>query len=236
MPFCKDYFIDLDTFRGHIGNHLASRMGKEYNFPNKSPSIPESDNPWENNELARRHLIDSFLNIDGFSLPFKKGKSIKPKSKDLLNAKEKRPHSPFQKHKPSPNSNIGTGDNHNLGLSKKGPHTPLSGNKHNSFSNIGTGENNNLGIKERKYKAEVFATRYKPDVDVNKVKLDLELNLLKHTGDKHNVEIEKLQTKYSHYTSFKITCFCAKTAVFMNSNIWPAGTLFKWWYGRRNNS
>ena len=31
------------------------------------------------NEEAIQHFIDSFMNIDGFSLPFKNGKPYKPK-------------------------------------------------------------------------------------------------------------------------------------------------------------
>ena len=80
-PFCKNYFTDMDTFRSHIGNHLASRMGDDYKFPNKPRSLSESGNSWENNELARQHLIDSFMNLDGFSFPLKK--------EDLLNLKLK---------------------------------------------------------------------------------------------------------------------------------------------------
>ena len=116
------------------------------------------------------------------------------------------------------------------------PGSPHPGSNPNIFNDIGTGDNRSLGIKDRKYKAEVFATRYKPEVETDEVKNYLEAKLLKHTGVKHNVVVEKLQSRYNHYSSFKVTCFCKNTAVFMSSNIWPSGTLFKWWRNKRNNS
>ena len=200
-PFCNSYFVDLKSLQQHIGVHLSNRNEFDLKVPNK----PYSDaiNAWDNNESAKQHFIDSFLNLDGFSLPVRNGRPVRPK-----------------------NSNT----------NKKIPVSPLPINKNKKLTNIGTGDDNSLGIKTRKYKADVFATRYEPSVDTNAVKYDLEKRLLKHTGVKHTVEVEKLQSKYDHYSSFKITCFCEHTAVFMNSNIWPSGILFKWWRGKRNNS
>ena len=97
------------------------------------------------------------------------------------------------------------------------------------FGNIGTGKNSSLGIRKRKPKAIVFASRYDPSVDIKAVSKDLENNLLTHTGEKHNVVIEQIETRFNTYSSFKITCECENTDVFMNSDIWPAGIVFKWW-------
>ena len=159
------------------------------------------------NEEAIQHFVDSFLNTDGFSAPFKNGKPVKPKH---LQRKQSMPDSPHPGSKPKMFNNLS--------------------------NNIGTGDNKSLGIKDRKYKAEIFATRYEPEVENDAVKNDLETKLLKHTKVKHTVVVEKLQSRYNHYSSFKVTCFCKNTAVFMNSNIWPSGTLFKWWRNKRNNS
>ena len=60
----------------------------------------------------------------------------------------------------------------------------------------------------------------------------------------HDVRVERLETRYEFYASFKITCLCSNTAVFMNPEIWPEGCLFRWWrnphndnarFGTRNN-
>ena len=144
-----------------------------------------SSNIWHDNEAAKQHFIDSFLNVDGFSLPYKNGKPMRKKvSKNDM----------------------------------KVPKYPLPTNKPKVL-NIGTGDNKNLGIKTRKFRADVFASRYEPDVEIDDVKKDRETKLYQHTGTKHTVQVEKLNAKYSHYSSFKITCFCENTAGFMNSNI-----------------
>ena len=109
------------------------------------------------------------------------------------------------------------------------PVLPHIANKPKSSSNIGTGKSTSLGIQNRKFRATVFATRYEPDTEIGAVKKDLETNLYRHTGIKHIVTVEKITTRYEHYSSFKVTCFCENTAVFMNSDIWPSGTLYKWW-------
>ena len=119
---------------------------------------------------------------------------------------------------------------------KERPKSPHLTKKSKKSNNIGTGGNSNLGIKTRKFKADVFATRYKSDADIEVVKEDLESNLYKITGAKHSVVVERLKTKYDHYSSFRVICFCENTAVFMNSNIWPEGTMFKWWRRKKSTS
>ena len=95
---------------------------------------------------------------------------------------------------------------------------------------IGTAKGSStLTFKKRNYQTTVFATRYPPRVDIEEVKNDLEINLKTVTGDDHNIKIEKVETRYASYASFKITCICPNTAAFMNPNIWPEGVLVKWW-------
>ena len=161
-----------------------------------------SSNVWNRNDPAKEHFIDSFMNLNNFSLPFKNGKPLK--LRDL-------------------NKN-------------KIPGSPAIHHKTNLHNNIGTAKNSNLGIKNRKFSAEVFATRYEPDVIIEDAKNELEQRLYIHTGEKHIVNVEKLRTKYDHYSSFKITCICSNTAVFMNSTIWPDNVYFKWWRGKIINS
>ena len=78
--------------------------------------------------------------------------------------------------------------------------------------------------------------RFAPDENLLVVKRDLERNLKTESGEDHEVNVEKLSTKYDSYASFKITCMCANTAVFMNPEIWPEGCLFRWWRNPRNSN
>ena len=94
----------------------------------------------------------------------------------------------------------------------------------------------NLGLQSRKYKATVFATRYDPTSDIASVKKDLETDLKNYTGVIHTVDVEKVETRFDFYASYKITCFCENTAVFMKHDIWPEGIFFKWWKSRKNNN
>ena len=102
--------------------------------------------------------------------------------------------------------------------------------------NIGTGRNSNLGILDKKYLAVVFATRYKPHVDATIVKQDIETELLRLSGIKHTVKVEKLNARYDHYASFKITCHCDNISIFMNNAVWPPGVYFRWWIKPRYGS
>ena len=149
---------------------------------------------WNTDDLAKQHLIDSLLNNDVFSLPFRNGKPIK--IKDLLKSK---------------------------------PDSPHPGQRKRNSGMIGTGRNSDLSIQDRKFKATVFASRFKPNVEANTVKRELEADLLRITGTPHNVSVEKVTSRYDHYASFKITCFCDNTAVFMNNSLWPPGVYFRWW-------
>ena len=196
-PFCNCCFTNMKLLKQHVGTHLTKILETEF-----KSCINRHERNSSYNEDVRNHLIDSFLNIDGFSGPVKNGKPLTVK--DIIMK------------------------------DKEGPKSPHFSKKNKKSNNIGTGGNSSLGITTRKFKAEVFATRYRSDVDIEVVKEDLESNLHKLTGAKHSVVVEQLKTKFDHYSSFKITCFCEHTAVFMNSNIWPVGTMFKWW--RQNKS
>ena len=191
-PFCSSCFTNMKMLKQHVGTHLTKRLETEF-----KSCLSRHERNSSYNEDVRNHLIDSFLNIDGFSGPVRNGKPLTVKDFIMKD--------------------------------KEGPKSPHLSKKNKKSTNIGTGGNSTLGIKARKFKAEVFATRYKSDVDIDVVKEDLESNLHKLTGAKHSVAVEKLKTKYDHYSSFRITCFCENTAVFMNSNLWPEGTMFKWW-------
>ena len=106
---------------------------------------------------------------------------------------------------------------------------PLSlGNSKKSMAVIGTGKSTNHAIQKKKHLASIFATRYEPTTDGNSVKKELETNLLKVTGVKHIVTVEKLKARYDHYASFKISCLCDNTAVFTNPEIWGKDIFIRW--------
>ena len=109
----------------------------------------------------------------------------------------------------------------NPGLSKN--------NKNNNSGMIGTGRDSHLSIQNRKFRATIFASRYKPHTEANAVKRELEADLFRITGSHHSVTVEKLAARYDHYASFKVTCFCDNTAVFMDNTLWPPGVYFRWW-------
>ena len=76
---------------------------------------------------------------------------------------------------------------------------------------IGTGKGTIHAVQSKKYHASLFATRYKPSIEISTVKKVLETNLLKFTGTKIIVTVEKIKTKFEHYASFKISCACDNT-------------------------
>ena len=75
----------------------------------------------------------------------------------------------------------------------------------------------------------LFASRFKPSSNANTVKKDLESNLLRVTGVRHIVTVEKRPTRYDHYASYKISSFCDDRSVFLNPEVWPAGIIVRWW-------
>ena len=77
---------------------------------------------------------------------------------------------------------------------------------------------------------------FKPDVTEQDVKRELEADLLRITGIRHEVTPTKLRATFDHYASFKLTCFCENTAVFMNQAIYPPGVVYRWWRRPRNNN
>ena len=110
------------------------------------------------------------------------------------------------------------------------------GHNNRSQAMIGTGRGTNVAIQNKKYQASLFATRYDPGTNCNFVKSKVETNLLKKTGLKHIVTVEKLEARYDHYASFKVSCACDNTAVFMDPEVWPSGILVRWWRSKRNDN
>ena len=106
---------------------------------------------------------------------------------------------------------------------------PEKNSKNYNKGMIGKGRDSELSIQDRKFRATIFASRYKPQTDANAVKRELETDLLRLTGKHHTVSVEKLAAKFDHYASFKVTCFCDNTSVLMNEDLWPPGIYFRWW-------
>ena len=79
----------------------------------------------------------------------------------------------------------------------------------------------------------MFATRFEPGTNPTNIKQDLEYNIQKITGKQYTVQLEQLETKHQTYCSFKISCFCIDSEIFMDSRIWPENVLVKWFKERR---
>ena len=74
----------------------------------------------------------------------------------------------------------------------------------------------------RKRLANVFVSRLDPQTDVNTLKNYLDDKL------KVNTKVE-LVNKTEWYASFHLTAHCDDPSSFMDTNVWPEGTLVRWW-------
>ena len=74
----------------------------------------------------------------------------------------------------------------------------------------------------------LFVTRLGPDMKENDI-IDF---VREETGV--TVQCEKLETKHSGYTSFKVTTLFTHKDQVMSENLWPPEVLFRQWFGREN--
>ena len=100
----------------------------------------------------------------------------------------------------------------------------------------GSNGNSSLAVAQQPHWAKIFATRFSPGTKPDDIKKDLEENLRKTTGKQYTIEVEQLPTKYETYCSFKISCFCIESDIFMDGKIWPANVFIKWFKQRRTRS
>ena len=202
---CKD----LNLLNKHMNVHTGEKPtgNNKSQFPlsgSKSKGRHNSTSSteggaWNFNEFARQQLIANLINNDD-------GFSM-----------------PFKNGKPISIKDI-------LKANSASPHTgPEKNSRYNNKGMIGKGRDSDLSIQNRKFRAVIFASRYKPQTDANAVKRELETDLLRLTGTKHTVSVEKLAAKFDHYASFKVTCFCDNKSVFLNEDLWPPGIYFRWW-------
>ena len=203
-------------YKGRPSKKSFSQQGGRFRGGHDSRSDSVSSiNPWEAlnmDDLARKYFVDSLACTDGFSAPFKNGKPINVKDLQSRYLQESK------------------GRSHNR-FSQEEKVWP-----HRKKGLVGTAKGSDLAVNKRNYQATVFATRYHPNDNILDAKKDLESNLKKATDVVHEVKIEKLETRYDSYASFKITCICPNTAAFMNPDIWPESVLFRWWRTPRNEN
>ena len=81
-----------------------------------------------------------------------------------------------------------------------------------------------LGTCERAKKFDIFISRLGPDVTTNAVK-DFCKGILSE-----KFETEQLTTKYSTYSSFKITCSRWEKDKLMDADNWEAGVFIRPFY------
>ena len=169
--------------------------------------------------LKQQDIYSKDQNRNDWSPPFLNGKPIRNKSYKQ---------SSFGQHRSSTNNTHGYQNNYrdNLG----GPHH-LSRAKSNTIK--GSNSNSSLAVAPRPHLAKVFASGFTPGTNPDNIKKDLEENILKMTGKQYAIQIEKLVTRFDTYSSFKISCYCIDSNIFMNSHIWPANVLIKWFRERK---
>lgn len=99
-------------------------------------------------------------------------------------------------------------------------------------SEIGKSNRNALSAATRIVKANVFATRYKPDTTEDDVKSDLKADPRIKDLD---ICVEKVKTKYDTYASFHVTCVCKEdeSKLFYMQDLWPPGILYREWKEKR---
>ena len=100
--------------------------------------------------------------------------------------------------------------------------------KRKKQSEIGKSTRNVLSAATRIVKANVFATRYKPDTTEDDVKSDLKADPRIKDLD---ICVEKVKTKYDTYASFPVTCVCKEdeSKLFYMQDLWPPGILYREW-------
>ena len=99
----------------------------------------------------------------------------------------------------------------------------------------GSNCNSSLAVAQQPHWAKVFTTRFNPGTKPEDIKKDLETNIKITTGKQYTIQVEQLPTKYDTYCSFKISCFCVESDIFMDDQIWPANVFIKWFKQRRTH-
>ena len=77
----------------------------------------------------------------------------------------------------------------------------------------------------------VLATGFHKRTTGLEIKKELEYNILKKTGKQYMITVEEEPCEHPHYNNFRISCFCDKSEVFMDSTIWPE-KIRATWYGK----
>ena len=111
-----------------------------------------------------------------------------------------------------------------------GPYFPQG--VHNASQKRSTNGPNSISsltaATQRPHWAHVYASRLSPETSEIDVKNDLERNLKKITGKIHIVEVNKLESESTYYSSFHVSCYCVNSEVFMDPTLWPKNSLFRW--------
>ena len=127
----------------------------------------------------------------------------------------------------SPPKNIQAHNRQDLSKKSKAPnrqnHISEKNDSHRNPKGFTMGFNKNspLSVSPRPHWAYVFATGYSTRTQAHEVKRDIEANLQRKTGKIHFVKVDREDTRYDSYRSFRISCWCINSEVFMDSTIWP---------------
>ncbi len=81
--------------------------------------------------------------------------------------------------------------------------------------------------------AYVLATGFDKRKTEGEIKMELQYNILRKTSIQYSIKVEKEPGQHKYYNNFRISCFCTKSEIFMDSTIWPKNVQFKWYSSKR---
>lgn len=88
--------------------------------------------------------------------------------------------------------------------------------------------NNNLKVVKKLRYANIFVSRFTPEIT--------ESNISTYVQENFNIlaKVTKVKTRYDTYSSFHVNCQCEDPEVLIKPDMWPDGTLIKWWRRAKN--
>ena len=95
-----------------------------------------------------------------------------------------------------------------------------------SYASTVIGKATGLHIRASKREANIFVSRLDPSVTCDELADHL------HSVLQLRPNVERVKATLT-YASFRLTCKCTDPDVFLDANIWPEGSLVRWWREQR---
>ena len=165
---------------------------------------------------------------DGFSNPFLNGRPIK--DKDMPRGPYNNPnYTQTQPSRLNHNYDVPRVSQGALHTSQGASYYPQKGSPNGSNSNPYL-----PGPDQGPHVANIYMRHLNYETSEAEVKSHLESRLNEMTGKIHKVDVKKLEIRHYHYSAFHISCYCAKSEVFMDPLLWPDSCTFRWYTQRRH--